>query len=410
MTTEPRVPPASADDAPDAYLQRALRHAPDADVVAPPRVSAAILREARGAAAQATPAPRRAAHDPLGEVLRALGDAWSWLARPRAAGALASVMVATLAGVLWWNTPPDPDVERFAGAAPTEAPAGAEATPRDAAARAAAQAAAEAAAAPSVAAAPPPAQEAVREQRVGAAARSDGRAAAQAPRAPPPAAAADADAAAPVQAAPPATAPALAKAAPQAAAPAPAPAPAPAAAAEPAPTSALAVPPAAALERSIAPPRPAAPAPEGDRLRSMARVEPRAAVAGPNAPAGALARLREQIAAQPQRWSWRWSDAPARPADAALQAWLARLDAAASAEATAEVTAEATAERAAEIAADRADAAITLELLRDGAPHSTLQLGTASVRFGGAGGAPLRLVLRAEAAAELKAALQPMMR
>jgi hypothetical protein len=93
----------------DAYLEVALRHAPDAGIDAPASLSAAILREARGAAARA--APRRAwsgmASDPSGAagLVAALLRFWAWLARPPVAGAFASLMVATLAGVMWWGEP-----------------------------------------------------------------------------------------------------------------------------------------------------------------------------------------------------------------------------------------------------------------------------------------------------------------
>ena len=100
----------------DAYLEVALRHAPDAGIDAPASLSAAILREARGAAARA--APRRPgsglASDPSGAagVAAALLRFWTWLARPPVAGAFASVMVATLAGVMWWGEPIEHTLER----------------------------------------------------------------------------------------------------------------------------------------------------------------------------------------------------------------------------------------------------------------------------------------------------------
>ena len=100
----------------DAYLEVALRHAPDAGIDAPASLSEAILREARGAAAQV--APRRpwsgTAAEPSGGagVAAALLRFWTWLARPPVAGAFASVMVATLAGVMWWGEPIERTLER----------------------------------------------------------------------------------------------------------------------------------------------------------------------------------------------------------------------------------------------------------------------------------------------------------
>ena len=117
MTNGPDgTPPAMSDAERDAYLEVALRHAPDAGIDAPASLSAAILREARGAASQA--APRQpwsgTAADPLGGagVAAALLRLWTWLARPPVAGALASVMVATLAGVMWWGEPIERTLER----------------------------------------------------------------------------------------------------------------------------------------------------------------------------------------------------------------------------------------------------------------------------------------------------------
>ncbi len=84
----------------DAHLQVALRHAPDANAAPPAALSDAILRAAHGAVAPAG----RAARAPTGWLHR-LGAAWAWLGRPRLAGALAGLMVATLVGVLWWDQP-----------------------------------------------------------------------------------------------------------------------------------------------------------------------------------------------------------------------------------------------------------------------------------------------------------------
>ncbi|MBV9890523.1 MAG: hypothetical protein JO090_06530, partial [Rhizobacter sp.] len=95
------------DDAPmadgerDAWLREALRHAPDAHAAPPSDVSAAILAQAHaasrvGAAASSATRPRHA--------LLAL---WDWLARPPVAAGFASVMAATLVGLMWWDRPLD---------------------------------------------------------------------------------------------------------------------------------------------------------------------------------------------------------------------------------------------------------------------------------------------------------------
>ena len=93
----------------DAWLREALRHAPDADALPPSDVSDAILAQAR-AAARATapissrassPAPRATAHP------SAFAAFWAWLARPPVAAGFASVMAATLIGLMWWDRPLD---------------------------------------------------------------------------------------------------------------------------------------------------------------------------------------------------------------------------------------------------------------------------------------------------------------
>lgn len=79
----------------DAWLSQALRHAPDADAVPPTAVSAAILAEARAAIAR---------RGTFADTLRAWWDA---LARPPVAAAFASVMAATIVGLMWWDRPMD---------------------------------------------------------------------------------------------------------------------------------------------------------------------------------------------------------------------------------------------------------------------------------------------------------------
>ncbi len=85
----------------DAWLHQALRHAPDAAAAPPNTLREAILAEARSAV-QA----RRSASAPPSLADR-LGAFWSWLARPPIAAGFASVMAATLVGLMWWDRPMD---------------------------------------------------------------------------------------------------------------------------------------------------------------------------------------------------------------------------------------------------------------------------------------------------------------
>ena len=98
----------------DAWLRAALAHAPNADIAAPPALSAAILRDA--ARPQAARAPA---------LWRRWLDAWSWLARPPVAAGFASVTVATVVGVMWWGRPIDEAMPRAPVPMRAEAPAAA---------------------------------------------------------------------------------------------------------------------------------------------------------------------------------------------------------------------------------------------------------------------------------------------
>ncbi len=100
------------DGARDAWLSEALRHAPDSNAAPPPTLSKAILAEARAAAARPTSAPPKRAHvggRTLGDVL---GSWWMALARPPIAAAFASVMAATIVGLMWWDRPMDEAMPR----------------------------------------------------------------------------------------------------------------------------------------------------------------------------------------------------------------------------------------------------------------------------------------------------------
>jgi hypothetical protein len=91
----------------DAWLSEALRHAPDASASPPAALSDAILRAARAATRPAS-TPHAADKRPVDKWLAA----WSWLARPPVAAGFASVMVATLAGLMWWGQPIDQTLQR----------------------------------------------------------------------------------------------------------------------------------------------------------------------------------------------------------------------------------------------------------------------------------------------------------
>jgi len=102
-----------SDIARDEHLRAALRHAPDAALAAPEPVSAQILAAAHRAAAEPAPvAPGRRRWWPL--------PVW----RLGASGALASVLLAGVVGLLWHEAPPGPASEDDAAPPPAAAPAG----------------------------------------------------------------------------------------------------------------------------------------------------------------------------------------------------------------------------------------------------------------------------------------------
>lgn len=104
------------DEARDPHLCEALRHAPDAQLQAPPALSELILKEARAKARDPKPAdtarPSWARH------------VWEWLARPAVATGFAGVMAATLVGLMWWDQPMDEALPR--SPVPAAAPPAAE--------------------------------------------------------------------------------------------------------------------------------------------------------------------------------------------------------------------------------------------------------------------------------------------
>ena len=98
--TQPAEPASGPEH--DAWLREALRHAPDAAAAPPLLLREAILAEARAAARVA---PYRSA--PSISFVDRFAEFWSWLARPPVAAGFASVMAATLVGLMWWDRPMD---------------------------------------------------------------------------------------------------------------------------------------------------------------------------------------------------------------------------------------------------------------------------------------------------------------
>jgi hypothetical protein len=88
----------------DAHLLAALRHAPDRELVPPAELSARILGQARQAV-RAGPGTAPSAAAPAG-FLAVVSRWFDGLSRPLAAGALGSVLVAGLVGLMWREGPP----------------------------------------------------------------------------------------------------------------------------------------------------------------------------------------------------------------------------------------------------------------------------------------------------------------
>ena len=94
----------------DAWLREALRHAPDSDALPPSGVSEAILFQARAAARAGPPMTRHIAA-PVAPA-NAFTEFWAWLARPPVAAGFASLVAATLVGLMWWDRPMDETMPR----------------------------------------------------------------------------------------------------------------------------------------------------------------------------------------------------------------------------------------------------------------------------------------------------------
>ena len=364
---------APRDDAPDgvahdAWLREALRHAPDADALPPSTLSETILRQARAATARAAP-PQAPSFG------RRLAAAWSWLGRPPVTAGFASVMVAGVVGLMWWDRPIEESLP-----------------PRDAAVPAAAPMVAPASM-PSIAAVPAPTPAPV-----------------PAPAAPPAPVAAE-PARAPAPSTRRAPAPAVAQAparevAPSGAAGATAPpAPRPAEAPAVADATAPAAPPAAAAmqESRAAAAEADARAERSERARSATALSKAAAPAAlaarrDVAPALSIGSVRSAIASQPERWRWSRGGGEQRAVQGQLETWLGQLDGATASRWRAE---------ASDPSPSRDEAATILQLWLDGRLHSTLRLDAGGVVLEpAAASARQRATLPASATEALRAALE----
>ena len=422
----------------DAWLREALRHAPDSSAAPPSVVSAAILAEARSAATRpAATQVRQRASAVSANPLLAL---WRGLARPAVAAGFASVMAATLVGLMWWDRPMDAALPREPTVARSEAPrvAASEAAAPAAKADADATAAAPAAAptgptqAPATPARVAPAPEAKIEAAANAARarakddplstearalrKNDAPAAfpsGELGRATRPAPSAASEEAKKEAAATPGPAETLA--------PAPAPAPAPFATERATPaTAAPAIPP-APLQRGRLAGDAARPSATPMRQRSIAEARPNeldafassgAAARGEQQAGGVrrdgsgaaaatpLAPLLAAIASDGARWSRRTANGGATAIEPAWRDWLADLDAAARWQRGSNFRAEAGAD------AEKSGATV-LRLDVDGRPAAVVRLdgATARVEIIGAGVEHWQATLSAAAAGRLRAAL-----
>jgi hypothetical protein len=357
----------------DAWLREALRHAPDAQLGPSADLSDAILRAAQAKARRAAPPARP--RPSWGQRL------WMWLAQPAVGAGLATVMIGSVVGTMWWDRPlPEPTahkgVPEVSVAAPP--PVAVATVPREAADTAA------------TAAPPAPLAAEARKREAPAAAADDTlrRRRQAAVRTEP-----QADAA-------PGAAPGTMQA--------PAPAPAVAAndavaqAARTAEAMAPAAPSVAVPETTAAHLAPSAPADRTAR-RPLAKSVPLAAVGGESAAIDrAFIAMRLAVSAEAQRWTWRRGDEAEQPIGDTLTAWLAELDAA-------------TASRWRPAPPPSPAAPPSLQLLREGRVMHTLQLGTDAVRWDaadpeGSGVAARTAALDAARAQALRQALARMVR
>jgi hypothetical protein len=407
------------DDERDTYLREALRHAPDAALGPPAALSDAILRQARSAP-MAAPAARAASAELQrhGSPRRVLDDLWSWLARPPVAAGFASVIAATLVGMMWWDRPMDealPPRPALPAAAPPGRAAAVD-TPSEAAAPIAPTA-------PSVATAPKRDTPSASKPVVAGAQASteaparDARDRAGVSKAPPPVRepanlAKDTEAA--LRRATPQPFPGSSESASEESMRQRQQAAAPSARSEPAPPTS---PPGVVTTAPLAELKAAAPSAKKERATAAPTMAGRAFDQAPSNSTGSaqtdsaqaaerpapglanrfaaqpgpspLVALRATLAEQPRRWTWTREDGSAQPMNATVQAWLARLD-----DATISSVLQGNAkpgdpeEARGSLQAARRDAEDTdvsaplqvLRLLRDGRLHTTLRLRNQSVQ------------------------------
>jgi len=405
-----------ADQEHDAYLREALRHAPDAALDAPPALKDNILRQARLATAPV--ATERKRH---GGVLHRLAAAWAWLARPPVAAGFASLMVATLVGLMWWGGPIDEAPTDAGGrAVPAAAPPPAEAPISEAKKKADALAPAVSAepvqATPSLSKAEsPPGRPKERQEREVAAAtnaaapRSDETRRQPAPPAPAQAAAVADDPSptglrrVPLPPPPPTrTADQLAAPPERASTERPAPGPsvqdtsaAKAAAPAATPMAAAAPPPAQEMTQERAR-RSDAGKPASPALASTAGASPQALgeAASPAPAPSPVATLQAAVAASPERWAWQHSRGTAQPMNETVQTWLAGLEAATRGRWQMASDAE------------KPPSSTSLRLWLDGRPHTQIRLDNGEVSIDVGPGRGQRAVLAPADAAALRDALE----
>ncbi len=328
---EHAMTPAERDEERDAYLSEALRHAPDAALGPPPALSDAILREATRSASAPSPPPPSRVTAPASWA----GAVWDWLARPAVAAGFASLVAATLVGMMWWDRPLDETLPR--PQAEDRAPPSRSEPSTQALRRAA-----------------PNAEEGER------------RSAPEAPKAFPTAPAQTAPAARPTPptaAAPPATVAAPAAAAPFADAPRDAKTTADGRLGD-------------TRERSLSKRAQEDALANQERRQAKGRHDASgstAAAAQGAARATGLADVRRDIADAPGPWSWQRDGGPARPAGAGLQNWLGEVEAAM---ARSPIAAAAGSGNA---AVAGGAAGLEVRLLRSGRTQVTLRLGANSV-------------------------------
>lgn len=408
MNSPPAKPRDGTDGERDAYLREALRHAPDAAFDAPPALTDNILRQARLATA-----PVATERKPRNAVLQHLGEAWAWLARPPVAAGMASLMVATLVGMMWWGgqideapserAAPQDDLRRSLPQQqppPAEPPAGAEKKSEAIVAAASPELKHRAPTSKAVEAEAAKAKLEGEQAAAGnAAAKRDARAREEAaPLAP----AQQADARADDSAAsalrrlpvPPPPLPASPAAAPP---PAPAMAPAPVPARplnEPSESARRGPAESAAPSRAVqdaAVAKSAAPAAPAAGAMPSALGQASSLEAAAQSPAAAL---QAAVAAAPQRWTWQRGNDVTQAMNDVMQAWLAELDAAT---------------RGRWQVSDGAETSISslsLRLWQDGRPHTQLRLDPAAVSIDVGPSRGMRAALPGAEAATLRESLE----